>query len=260
MAYLLRSSGIQKLSKPTWGRKERKLALLETSGLKAYYATVEVLRGVNFYVNEREIVSVIGPNGAGKSTFLKAIFRLVKSAGEIFLDGESLVPLSTREVVERGASHCPEGRQLFPHMSAQDNLRMGAYLVKNRERIKADMERVYDLFPILRERKRQLAGTMSGGEQQMLAIGRGIVSNPRILLLDEPSLGLAPLVIDKIFEVIKQLNRNGLTLLLVEQNASVAMEISYRTYVLEEGNIRHEGISEELIKDPKIKESYLGMT
>ena len=233
--------------------------MLETSSLKAYYATAEILRGVSFHVKETEIVSVIGPNGAGKSTLLKAISRLVKSGGEIYLDRESLVPLSPREVVERGVSHCPEGRQLFPRMTVQDNLRMGAYLVRNKDRFKTDLERVYNLFPILRERKSQLAGTMSGGEQQMLAIGRGIVSNPRILMLDEPSLGLAPLVIDKIFAVIKQLNQSGLTLLLVEQNASLAMEISHRTYVLEEGKIINEGISEKLLKDPKIRESYLGM-
>ncbi len=233
--------------------------MLETSSLKAYYATVEVLRGVSFLVKETEIVSVIGPNGAGKSTLLKAISRLVKSGGEIFLDRQSLVPLSPREVVEKGVSHCPEGRQLFPRMSVQDNLRMGAYLVRNKDRLRTDLERVYNLFPILRERKSQLAGTMSGGEQQMLAIGRGIVSNPRILMLDEPSLGLAPLVIDKIFAVIKQLNQSGLTLLLVEQKASLAMEISHRTYVLEEGKITKEVTSEEILKDPKIRESYLGM-
>lgn len=233
--------------------------MLKTLGLKAYYASIEILKGVNLQVSEGEIISVIGPNGAGKSTLLKTISRLVRSEGEILLGGKSLVPLSPKEVVQRGVSHCPEGRQLFPRMSVQDNLRMGAYLLRTRNRFKAELERVYDLFPILRERKGQLAGTMSGGEQQMLAIGRGIVSNPRILMLDEPSLGLAPVIIDKIFEAIRQLNKDGLTLLLVEQNASLAMEISHRTYVLEEGIVVHEGMSEQLLKDTKIRESYLGM-
>jgi branched-chain amino acid transport system ATP-binding protein len=235
------------------------VALFETAALRAYYGSVEVLRGVAIRLDEGEITSVIGPNGAGKSTLLKVISRLVRSEGEIRLDGESIIALSPREIVREGLIHCPEGRQLFPRMKVEDNLVMGAFAVRDRARTKGDLERVFTLFPILRQRRKQLAGTLSGGEQQMLAIGRGIMAQPKILMLDEPSLGLAPLVIEKIFEAVSLLNQGGLALLLVEQNAVVAMEVSHRTYVLEEGSIVREGDSGTLLKDSAIRESYLGM-
>lgn len=236
------------------------MGFLKTIDLKAFYGKVIILKGVNLRVEGGEIVSVIGPNGAGKTTLLRAISRVVTTFGEISLNGDSLMGLSSREVIQKGVIHCPEGRQLFPNMRVRENLLMGAFLRRDKDGITGNLEHVYDLFPILRDRKKQLAGTLSGGEQQMLAIGRAIMSKPTILMLDEPSLGLAPLVIENIFKTIYQLNQDGITILLVEQNASLALEIAQRTYVLEEGNIVGKGFSKELLKDSKIRESYLGMT
>ena len=235
------------------------MALLKISNLNAYYYETSVLREISLSVNRNEMVSVIGPNGAGKSTLLKAISGLVRSEGEISLEGESLNGLSPVEVVQKGIIHCPEGRELFPRMSVRDNLLMGAFLRLNKREVADNLGKVYDLFPILRTREKQMAVTLSGGEQQMLAIARAIMSNPLILMLDEPSLGLAPLIIEKIFEVIENLKKEGLSVLLVEQNATLSLEVSHRTYILEEGRIVKEGKSEELINDPKIREIYMGI-
>lgn len=235
------------------------MALLEISNLNAYYYEASVLQEISLCVNKNEMVSVIGPNGAGKSTLLKSISRLVRSEGQILLGGEPLNNLSPFEVVKKGVIHCPEGRELFPHMTVRDNLLMGAFLRSKKEEMGKDLKKVYDLFPILKTREKQMAATLSGGEQQMLAIARAIMANPLILMLDEPSLGLAPLIIENIFEVIKNLNKEGLSVLLVEQNAALSMEVSQRTYILEDGKIVNEGKSEELKNNTKIKEIYMGI-
>ena len=233
--------------------------MLQITGLEAYYGKAAILRGVKLTAHEGEVTSVIGPNGAGKTTLLRAISRLIRSSGSISLDGESLAGLSPRAVIQKGVIQCPEGRQLFPRMSVHDNLLMGAFLRTDLKGIAGDLERTYELFPRLAERRRQLAGTLSGGEQQMLAIGRAIMSRPRLLMLDEPFLGLAPLAVQHIFEVMGMLHRGGLTTLLVEQNASIALKIAQRTYVIEEGRIAREGTSEALLRDTWIRQSYLGM-
>jgi len=210
-------------------------------------------------VSEGELVALIGPNGAGKTTLLRAISRLVETEGSIAFDGHELTSLSPQKVVGLGVIQCAEGRQLFPDMTVNDNLELGAYLRSSKDGIRADRERIYELFPILRNRRRQRAGTMSGGEQQMLAIGRALMSSPRILLLDEPSFGISPILVERIFAVIRQLNEEGLTTLVVEQNAGLALEISTRAYVLEAGSIALSGSSGEVASNKAVRESYLGL-
>ena len=218
-----------------------------------------MLHDVSLEIDEGELVSLIGPNGAGKTTLLRSISRLAATEGSIRFDGRELTELSPQEVVALGVVQCAEGRKLFPDMTVGDNLDLGTYLRSDQAGIRADLARVYGLFPVLESRRAQRAGTMSGGEQQMLAIGRALMSKPRILLLDEPSFGISPILVDRIFAVIRQLNEEGLTALVVEQNAAVALDVSARTYVLESGRIVLSGPSREVSANQAVRESYLGM-
>jgi len=236
------------------------LAWLEIHSLESFYHRVCVLHGIALQMEKEDFISVIGSNGAGKTTLLRTLSRLVQGKGKILLEDEELMGLSPREVIQKGVIHCPEGRMLFPHMSVRQNLLMGAFLRQDKEKVRKDMERVFEYLPILGNRQRQLAGTLSGGEQQMLAIGRAIMAGPRLLTLDEPSFGLAPLVIGSIFQVLHALSRLGMSLLLVEQNAWLALEQTRYTYVLEEGHVVKHGSSRDLLDDPSIREAYLGIT
>lgn len=233
--------------------------LLQINNLNVSYDRVQVLHNVNIEIKEGELVALIGPNGAGKTTLLKAISRLLDSTGEIIFDGQNLSPLEPHDVSAIGVAHSPEGRMLFPDMSVEDNLRLGAFRRRNGAEIASDLERVFELFPRLHERRSQIARTMSGGEQQMLAIGRALMTRPRILLLDEPSFGIAPIIIERIFDVIKKLNREGLTTFFSEQAVHLALGNAERTYVLEHGSIVMSDESEKLRDDPRIMESYLGV-
>ena len=235
------------------------MPLLRVENLSAAYGTLRVLHDVSLEIDEGELVSLIGPNGAGKTTILRAISRLATTEGSIRFDGREITTRSPQEVVALGVVQCAEGRKLFPDMTVGDNLDLGAYLRSDREGIRADLERVYGLFPVLESRRGQRAGTMSGGEQQMLAIGRALMSRPRILLLDEPSFGISPILIERIFAVIMQLNKEGLTALVVEQNAAAALEVSARTYVLESGRIVLSGSSRDVAENRAVRETYLGM-
>ena len=235
------------------------MPLLRVENLSAAYGTLRVLHDVSLEIDEGELVSLIGPNGAGKTTILRAISRLAATEGSFRFDGRELTTRSPQEVVALGVVQCAEGRKLFPDMTVGDNLDLGAYLRSDRKGIRADLERVYGLFPVLESRRGQRAGTMSGGEQQMLAIGRALMSRPRILLLDEPSFGISPILIERIFAVIMQLNKEGLTALVVEQNAAVALEVSARTYVLESGRIVLSGSSRDVAENRAVRETYLGM-
>jgi branched-chain amino acid transport system ATP-binding protein len=234
-------------------------ALLEVTGLSVRYGAIEAVRGISLRVEEGEVVTLIGANGAGKSTTLRAISRLLPiHQGRIVFAGGELNRLPPDRVVRLGLAHAPEGRQVLARQSVDDNLQLGAYLRRDREGIAADLERLYRIFPRLDERRRQLAGTLSGGEQQMLAIARALMSRPRLLLLDEPSLGLAPLLVREIFAVLRQVAQQGTTLLVVEQNARLAMQHAHRTYVLEAGRIAVAGPSADLIDDPRVRHAYLG--
>jgi branched-chain amino acid transport system ATP-binding protein len=233
--------------------------LLEVKNLSVFYGGIQALRGVSFGINKGEIVTLIGANGAGKSTTLRAISGLVKPReGEILLEGQSLKGVPPHEVVKRGISQSPEGRKIFANLTVRENLELGAYLRRDKAEIAADMEKVFTLFPRLKERLKQNAGTLSGGEQQMLAIGRALMSNPRVLLLDEPSLGLAPLLVKTIFEVIKEINQKGTTILLVEQNANQALHTAHRGYVLETGRIILADTAKNLLTNAEVKKAYLG--
>ena len=235
------------------------MAWLEIETLEAFYHGIPVLHGVSLMVKRGDFVSVIGSNGAGKTTLLRSISRLVTVKGHIGFDGKDLTLLKPRDVIKRRIIHCPEGRLLFPNMTVYQNLMMGTYLLHDKEKINSVLERVFEYLPILSQRQTQLAGTLSGGEQQMLAVGRAIMGRPKLLTLDEPSFGLAPLIIDAIIDVIQKLNEEGLTILLVEQNAALALELSSFTYVLEEGHIINQGSSHELVEDPSVAKAYLGM-
>jgi branched-chain amino acid transport system ATP-binding protein len=233
-------------------------ALLAIQGLDVYYGAVHALKGVALDVRRGEIVTLIGANGAGKSTLLRAISGLVRPrAGSIRFDGKDLLRLPAHDVVVAGISHAPEGRAVFANLSVEDNLVLGAYRRKDGE-VARDMERMVALFPRLGERKRQASGTMSGGEQQMLAVARALMSRPRLLLLDEPSLGLAPLLVADIFRTIVEINREGTTILLVEQNANQALKIAHRGYVLETGKVALADDAASLLANPAVKEAYLG--
>ncbi len=235
------------------------MALLELENLSVNYDAIRAVRDLDLQVNEGEVVTLIGANGAGKSTTLRAISRLIRPrGGTIRFDGREITGLAPDAVVRLGIAQVPEGRQVLARQSVQDNLELGAYVRKDRAAIRDDMERMYLLFPRLRERRDQLAGTLSGGEQQMLAIARALMSRPRLLLLDEPSLGLAPLIVLEIFSIIRNLNAEGVTMLLVEQNAKLAMQHSHRTYVLEAGQITFHGASHELLQDERVLHAYLG--
>src|SRR5262249_5884008 len=233
--------------------------MLELRNVSSSYGAIEALRSINLHIDAGEIVTLIGANGAGKSTTLRNITGLVPTAsGEIFFEGVRLNGVPTHKIAAMGISLVPEGRAIFANLTVSENLDMGAYLQKNKTRNAKELDRVYTLFPRLKERRKQLGGTLSGGEQQMLAIGRALMACPRLLLLDEPSLGLAPLVVHAIFAAIDDINKEGTTILLVEQNANAALKHSKRAYVLETGNIVMEGPSEVLAADPRVKEAYLG--
>ena len=236
------------------------MALLELSGVDAFYGRVQALHGVSLNVGQNEIVGLIGSNGAGKTTTLRTISGLMHPArGTVSFDGQDITKLAAHKIVGLGICHSPEGRRLFPRMQVVDNLLMGAYTRTDKAAMQQDMERVFTLFPRLKERSRQLAGTLSGGEQQMLAIGRAMMSRPKLLMLDEPSLGLAPILVDAIFRTILEINAAGTPILLVEQNAVRALEVAHRGYVLETGNIVQTGTGKELLGSPDVQRAYLGM-
>ena len=231
--------------------------MLKIENLKVNYGGIEAVKGISFEIEQGEIVTLIGANGAGKSTTLRTISSLVKPAsGSINFLGNDITGIPAHQIVKAGITLCPEGRHIFPDMTVLENIKIGAYL--RNDNLDKDIEKVYKLFPILKERNWQLAGTLSGGEQQMLAVARGLMSNPKLMMLDEPSLGLAPLVVKDIFNVITEINKTGVTILLVEQNANMALKIADRAYVLETGRITMQGTGKELIENEKIKEAYLG--
>ena len=228
--------------------------MLEVTNLTVSYGAIRALKGISFEVGQGEIISLIGSNGAGKTTTLHSISNLIKKqGGSVSFNGEDITSLAADQIVRRGLIHVPEGRRIFANLTVKENLEMGAFIRKDKAGIKTDMERVYELFPRLKERIKQVAGTLSGGEQQMLAMGRGIMSQPKLLLLDEPSMGLAPILVDEIFSIIQRINKEGTTILLVEQNAFKAMSIASRVYILETGNIIKSGDAKELISDPTVK-------
>ena len=235
------------------------MELLTVENLDVYYGGIHALKQVSFTINAGEIVTLIGANGAGKSTTLRAVSGLIpKSGGIIEFDGHNISNMPAHKIAALKLTHVPEGRRVFAHLSVEVNLELGAYLRRDKAQIAEDLKRVYELFPRLYERRKQLAGSLSGGEQQMLAMGRGLMSNPRLLLLDEPSMGLAPLLVREIFNVIVEINRAGTTILLVEQNANMALAIADRAYVLETGEIHLSGSAQDLLKDERVKQAYLG--
>lgn len=236
--------------------------MLELIEIYTYYGNIEALKGVSIKINEGEIVTLIGANGAGKSTTLMTISGITPAKrGQIILMGENIEKTPPDKIVDAGISQVPEGRRIFPLLTVKENLQMGAYKRGKDKKIKKDMKHIFEMFPILEERKRQPGGTLSGGEQQMLAIARALMSEPKILLLDEPSLGLAPMIVKNIFDIIKDINKkDGTTVLLVEQNAKMALQTSQRGYVLETGKITMEDRSENLLENEKVKEAYLGET
>ena len=236
------------------------MALLELNGVNAFYGRVQALHGVSITCDQGEIVALIGSNGAGKTTTLRTISGLMHpAAGTVTFGGQDITKTAAHKIVGLGICQSPEGRRLFPRMRVDDNLLMGAYTRTDRPAIQQDIERVYTLFPRLKERYTQLAGTLSGGEQQMLAIGRAMMSRPKLLMLDEPSLGLAPILVDTIFKTIQEINATGTPILLVEQNAVRALEVAHRGYVLETGNVVQKGSGAELLNSPDVQRAYLGM-
>ena len=233
--------------------------MLKIKDLHVSYGGIKALRGIDLEVADGKIVTLIGANGAGKSTTLRTISGLVKAeSGSIEYDGQELIGKPINKILEAGIAQVPEGRRVFPNMTVLENLKIGAYLRNDKDGIEKDVKWVYELFPRLQERHWQLAGTLSGGEQQMLAVGRGLMSRPKMMMLDEPSLGLAPLVVQDIFTIIKEINRQGVTILLVEQNANMALKTADYAYVLETGSITKSGTGTELLNDESIKEAYLG--
>ncbi len=235
------------------------MPLLELDNVHSYYGHIQALRGISLTVDEGEVVTLIGSNGAGKTTTLRSIHGVLPPReGKILFAGEEIQGLPAHDMISKGISQSPEGRKIFRRMTVRENLEMGAYHRNDNTSVREDMERVFELFPRLQERVKQEAGTMSGGEQQMLAIGRAIMSRPRLLLLDEPSMGLAPVLVERIFDTIQEINKQGTTILLVEQNANVALEIATRGYVLETGSIVSTASAEKLREDPKVREAYLG--
>jgi len=232
--------------------------MLNIEGLSVKYGAVPALHDISMKVNQGEFVTLIGANGAGKSTMLKAISGLLKFAGDIRFEGRSFTGAGTRIVLHSGIAHCPEGRRVFPQLTVTENLLMGAYLRKDGPEIQKDISSFFDRFPILGERKRQAAGTLSGGEQQMLAIARALMSRPKMVLFDEPSLGLAPNIVQQTFEFISSIRKKGTTVLMVEQNALAALELSDRAYLISSGRMVQEGTSAEILANPKIREAYLG--
>ena len=233
--------------------------MLKVRDLSVHYGKIRAVRNINMDIEKGEIVSLIGANGAGKSTTLRALSGLTKQAGgSIEFEGRSITGWSAKAIVEAGLSHCPEGRQIFPRMSVMENLELGAYTRKDKKNLQPEYDRIFEYFPVLAQRRTQLGGTLSGGEQQMLAIGRALMSKPKLLLLDEPSLGLAPLLVEKIFEIIQSINREGMTVLLIEQNAWQALNIAHRGYVLETGSVSVCGAAADLLHNDHVRKAYLG--
>jgi branched-chain amino acid transport system ATP-binding protein len=234
--------------------------MLEVRDLRVHYGAVEAVKGVSFQINAGEIISLIGANGAGKSTILRALTGLVRpSSGTIEFHGQSLVGLAPHQIIRLGIGHVPEGRRLFPKMSVMENLKMGAYLRKNKAEIEETLEMIYEHFPILKERTKQRAGSLSGGEQQMLATARALMNRPQLLMLDEPSIGLSPILTAEIGKIVQQINAMGVTTILVEQNAMLALTLGQRGYVLETGSIALQGEAQELLQDEGVKKAYLGI-
>ena len=233
--------------------------MLEIKDLNVFYGAIHALKGISLTVDEGELVSLIGANGAGKTTTLHTISGLLTAAsGSITLDGKDLQKVAPNKIISMGLAHVPEGRHVFARMTVEENLRMGAYIIKDQKKISENLENVYSHFPRLKERSRQLAGTLSGGEQQMLATGHALMTNPKIVLMDEPSMGLSPLLVKEIFSIIQELHESGITILLVEQNAKMALAVSDRAYVLETGCISMSGKASELAEDDRVRKAYLG--
>ncbi len=235
------------------------MKMLKVRDLVVAYGGIEALKGISLDVPDGKIVTLIGANGAGKSTLLRSIIGLVKvKSGSVEYNGDTLIGLNSQQIVSKGLTLVPEGRRVFPNLTVLENLRIGAYMRQDEDGIAADIKRIYEIFPRLEERNWQMAGTLSGGEQQMLALGRALMSRPKLMMMDEPSLGLAPLVIKEIFNIIRSINENGTTVLLVEQNANMALKVAHHAYVLETGRIMMEGSGKELLENEEIKEAYLG--
>lgn len=234
--------------------------MLEVKNMSVHYGMIQAVKQLDFHVNEGEVVSLIGSNGAGKTTTLKTISGLLRPVeGEILFKEKEIQAESPKHIVSQGLSHVPEGRHVFSGMSILENLQLGAFLRNDREGIEKDMKKIFEHFPVLEERKQQDAATLSGGEQQMLAMGRALMSRPKLLMLDEPSMGLAPLFIERIFSIIKEINKEGTTVLLIEQNAQAALEVAHRGYVLETGRVVETGTGQELLKSEVVRKAYLGM-
>ena len=233
--------------------------MLKVRNLSVHYGKIRAVRDINMDIEKGEIVSLIGANGAGKSTTLRALSGLTKPAsGTIEFEGKQIADWSAKAIVQAGLSHCPEGRQIFPRMTVMENLELGAYIRKDKHNLQSEYDRIFEYFPVLAQRRSQLGGTLSGGEQQMLAIGRALMSKPKLLLLDEPSLGLAPLLVERIFEIIQNINREGMTVLLIEQNAWQALNIAHRGYVLETGCVSVSGAAADLLHNDHVRKAYLG--
>ena len=235
------------------------MAMLEVKNLEVYYGVICALKGISFEVNEGEIVSLIGANGAGKTTMMQSVVGLIpKKSGSVTFNGQDITKTPCHKIVQLGMTQVPEGRRIFQELSVYENLMMGAYTIRDQQRFKADLESVFERFPRLKERRNQIAGTLSGGEQQMLAMSRALMSHPKLLMLDEPSMGLAPILVDQIFDIIKELHKSGTTILLVEQNARKALQIADRAYVLETGSITLSGSGAELAQSDEVRKAYLG--
>ncbi|HAJ33061.1 MAG TPA: ABC transporter ATP-binding protein [Candidatus Atribacteria bacterium] len=234
--------------------------MLKVENLVVYYGAVEVLHEVSISIKEGEIVGVLGPNGAGKTTLLMTISGILRQKkGKVLFEDKNLIKVSSADVVKMGIAHCPEGRHVFPELTVKENLEIGAYIRKDKEIVKKDIENMFEKFPILGKRQSQLAGTLSGGEQQMLAISRALLSKPKLLLLDEPSLGLAPIIIEEVFKIIKEIHNDGVSILIVEQNARMTLNVVDRAYILESGKIKTQGSSFDLKRNENVKKIYLGI-
>ena len=235
------------------------MAMLEVKDLEVYYGVIQAIKGVSFQVNQGEVIALIGANGAGKTTILHTVTGLLSpKRGSVVFEGKEITKVPAHKIVSMGMAHVPEGRRVFAELSVYENLKMGAYTRKDKKEIEESLANVYKRFPRLEERKNQMAGTLSGGEQQMLAMGRALMSKPKIILMDEPSMGLSPIMVNEIFDIIQSINKDGTTVLLVEQNAKKALSIADRAYVLETGNIVLEGKAEDLLENDSIKKAYLG--
>ena len=236
------------------------MAMLEIKDIEVYYGMIQAIKGISFEVNEGEVIALIGANGAGKTTTLHTITGLLSpKKGSVIFEGKDITKVPAHKIVSLGIAHVPEGRHIFPDMTVAENLEMGAYIRNDKDGIQKSTKEVFERFPRLKERRKQLAGTLSGGEQQMLAVGRALMSNPKIILMDEPSMGLSPLLVKEIFHIIQEVHKQGITVLLVEQNAKMALSIADRAYVLETGRISMSGDAKELLNDEKVKKAYLGL-